>query len=73
MQDVVCHVVQRDSSAMKFDRVETTFIPFCSVLGCVLPLQEVALRQSPAIFILALFRRLRPSTDKGGGDTGVPG
>ena len=48
MQRVVCHVVGRDSSAVKFDRVEIAFI-------------------------LALFYWLKPLTDDGGEETGVPG
>ena len=48
MQQLVCHVTRRDSSAIKFDRVEIAFIS-------------------------ALFYWLKPSTDKGGEETGVPG
>ena len=44
----VCHLVRRDSSAFKFDRVDIAFI-------------------------LALFYWLKPLTDEGGEETGVPG
>ena len=47
MQHVVCHVVRRDSSAIKFVRVEIAFI-------------------------LVLFYWLKPLTDEGGEETGVP-
>ena len=46
--NVVCHLVLRDSSAIKFDRVEIAFIA-------------------------ALFYWLKPLTDEGGEETGVPG
>ena len=48
VQRVVCHLVRRDSSAIKFDRVE---------IAC----------------ILALLNGLKPLTDEGGEETGVPG
>ena len=48
VQPAVCHLVRRDSSAVKFDRVEIAFI-------------------------LALFYWLKPLTDEGGEETGVPG
>ena len=47
VQHVVCHVVRRDSSAIKFDRVEIAFI-------------------------LALFYWLKPLTDEGGEESGMP-
>ena len=43
----MCHVVQRDSPAIKFDRVEIAFV-------------------------LAFFYWLKPLTDEGGEETGVP-
>ena len=43
----VCHVVRRDSSATKFDRVEISFI-------------------------LALLHWVKPLTDEGREETGVP-
>ena len=48
VQPAVCHLVRRDSSAFKFDRVELSFI-------------------------FALFYWLKPLTDEGGEETGVPG
>ena len=48
VQRVVCHLVRRDSSAIKFDRVEI-------------------------VIILALLYWLKPLTDEGGEETGVPG
>ena len=60
----------RDSSAFKFDTVEITFILasihglFYSILGCILPLQEIALRQSlPSFSVLCYphpYRSLLP-------------
>ena len=47
-QHVICHVVRRDSSTIRSDRVEIAFI-------------------------LALFYWLKPLTDEGGEETGVPG
>ena len=47
VQHAVCHLVRRDSSAFKSDRVEIAFI-------------------------LTLFYCLKPLTDEGGEETGVP-
>ena len=47
-QHAVCHLVRRDSCAIKFDRVEI-------------------------VFISAVFDGLKPLTDEGGEETGVPG
>ena len=47
MQPALCHLLRRDSSAFKYDRVEIAFI-------------------------LALFYWLKPLTDEGGEETGVP-
>ena len=49
VQPAVCHLVRRDSSAIKFDRVEI------------------------ALMLAFLFYRLKPLTDEGGEETGVPG
>ena len=48
VQPAVCHLVRRDFSAKKCDRVEIAFI-------------------------LASFYLLKPLTDEGGEETGVPG
>ena len=48
VQPAICHSVRMDSSAIKFDRVEITFIS-------------------------ASFYGLKPLTDEGGEETGVPG
>ena len=48
MQHAVCHVVGRDSSAVKFDEAEIAFT-------------------------LAVFYWLKPLTNEGGEETGVPG